>query len=186
MTKQTQTVVAETEAQAFGVQEIEIEKAGKTYSIDFDNLPRVSQVRVIRYGLGQLLSDAAAPVATSTLIGGKRIPFKGNDLVKAQAAAIEAVDKRLADLSAGILRRVRESSIDPVESEARKIAIARVRDSESFKAFLAENALKPTDKDAVSELAERAAKVAQNPKVRALAQRRVDEMSELDIGDEEA
>jgi len=159
--------------------ELFIEKAGKKYHVDFAALPSVSQDRVIRYGLEQLFSDAAASVATTTKVGNNRVPLKGAEMAKAQAQAIELIDRRHADLVAGILRRVRESYIDPVESEARKVAIGLVKKSKGFIAWLAKNKLSPTDKDAVSELARLAAELAKTDKVRAIAVRRVAEMDEL-------
>ena len=166
--------------------ELFIDKAGKKYVIDFAAFPEVSRARVIRYGLEQLLSDAAASVATTTKVGTNRVPLKGAEMAKAQAAAIELINRRLADLSAGILRRVRESSIDPVESEARKIAIAKIKASPAWAKWLTDNKVGATDKEAVNELASRSAELAKNAKVRALAQRRVDEMSELDLDESEA
>lgn len=166
--------------------ELFIEKAGKKYVIDFAALPEVSQGRVIRYGLEQLLSDAASSVATTTKVGTNRVPLKGADLAKAQVLAIELIDRRVADLFGGILRRVRESSIDPKESEARKIAISLVKRAPAFIAWLGENKLSATDKEAVNELAKQAAEVAKRPKVQALAAKRVAEMADLDLGEEAA
>lgn len=163
-----------------------IEKAGQKYTIDFAALPTVSQDRVIRYGLEQLLSDAASSVATTDKVGNNRVQKKGADLAKAQVAARELIDRRVADLSAGILRRVRESSIDPVESEARQIAIKAIKSSPKWLAWLAENSLGATDKEAVSELATRAAALAKQPKVQALAAKRVAEMGDLDLDESEA
>jgi hypothetical protein len=155
-----------------------IDKAAKTYEIDFAALPPVSQERVIAYGLTQLLGDAAAPIATSASIDGRRVPLAGNDLAKANIAARELVEKRLADLSAGILRRVREG--DPVAAEARRIAIRIVNKSDDFRKWLATNGLKAGDKDAVTELSSRAEVTAASPKVIAMAEKYVADMAELD------
>lgn len=166
--------------------ELFIEKAGKKYVVEFDALPEVSQSRVIKYGLEQLLGDAAASVATTTKIGTNRVPLKGAELAKAQVAAIELIDRRMSDLSAGILRRVRESSIDPVESEARQIAIKAIRKSPQFAKWLGENSLGATDKEAVNELATRSAALAKTDKVQALARKRVADFDDLDVDESEA
>jgi hypothetical protein len=156
-----------------------IEKANHTYEVDFAKLPEVSRNRVIEYGLTQLLSDAAASVATTDKVGTNRVSKTGEDLVKANAAARTLIEQRLADLSAGVLRRVRESSVDPVEAEARRIAIAVVRKDKAFLAFLAQHGLKATDKAATDEMVTRVAKVSQDAKVRKIAAARVKEMEEL-------
>ena len=166
--------------------EIFIDKAGKKYVIDFALFPEVSQARVIRYGLEQLLGDAAASVATTVKVGTNRVPLKGAEMAKAQAAAIELIDRRLADLTAGILRRVRESSIDPVDSEARQIAIKAIKGSPAWAKWLTENSVGSTDKEAVNELASRASELAKSPKVRALAEKRVAEMADLVADESEA
>lgn len=156
-----------------------IDKANTSYDVDFAKLPQKSQDRVIEYGLSQLLSDAAASVATTTKVGNSRVTLAGNDLVKAHTAAKALVDQRMADLSAGILRRVRESSADPVESEARKIAIALVNKDKDFLSFLSEKGLKRTDKDATDELQKRVEKQVVRKDIVALATKRVKEMEEL-------
>lgn len=171
---------------AFGSFDRFINKAGKSYTVDFDSLPLVSQKRIIVYGIDQVLADAASSVATTDKVGNNRVPKKGADLAKAQAEAIGFIDQRLADLQAGILRRVRESSVDPIEAEARKIAISLVKKAPAFTAWLAENKLSGADKEAVNELARQAAEVAKRPKVQALAAKRVAEMGDLDLEEEAA
>lgn len=160
---------------------ITIEKAAKRYEIDFFALPEASRNRVIHYGLTQLLSDAAAPVPTSSTIEGRRIPLTGKDLASAQMSAAKLVDQRLADLLEGTLRRARESSIDPVDAEAKRIALSKVRVAPVYTSWLKANNLKPTDKDAVAKLAELASPVASRDDVRALAKSRVDAAEKLEI-----
>ena len=156
---------------------INVEKAASSYDVDFDAFPEVSRNRIIAYGLTQLLSDAAAPVAVSANVDGRRVALKGNDLAKAQMSAKELVEKRLADLTVGILRRVREG--DPVSAEAKRIAIRLVNKSDDYRKWLAKHNAKPGDKDATEELAYRAAKLAESSKVIAMAERYVAEMAEL-------
>lgn len=160
---------------------INIEKAAASYEIDFAALPEVSRNRVISYGLTQLLSDAAAPVATSASIDGRRIPLVGKDLAKANMEAAKLVEARLSDLKEGTLRRARESSIDPVEAEAKRIAIDTVRRSPVFKSWLAANKHNATDKEAVSKLAELAGPVSKQANVMAVAERNVTARNELEI-----
>lgn len=156
---------------------IKVDKAAHTYEVDFDALPEVSRNRVIAYGLTQLLADAAASVATSANVGGRRIPLVGNDLAKAQIEAKALTDARLADLSAGILRRMREG--DPVSAEAKRIAIRLVNKSDDFRKWLAKAGHKPGDKEAVDELSKRAGVLATSAKVIAMAERYIAEMAEL-------
>lgn len=158
---------------------VKIEKAAHTYEVDFASLPEVSRNRVIAYGLTQILSDAAASVATSASVDGRRVPLKGNDLARATMAAKALCDARLDDLSKGILRRARES--DPVAAEAKRIAIRLVNKSDDFRKWLAANGHKATDKAATEELASRAEKVAANPKVIAQAEAAVAALAELDL-----
>lgn len=160
---------------------INVEKAAKSYDIDFDVLPEVSRNRVIAYGLTQLLSDAAAPVATSASIDGRRIALVGKELASANIAAAVLVEQRLSDLMSGTLRRARESSIDPIDAEAKRIALDKVRKAPVFVSWLKANGHKATDKDAVSKLAELAAPVAARDDVRKLAERRVKATNDLDI-----
>ena len=157
---------------------IAVDKASHTYEVDFDAMPEVSRNRVIAYGLTQLLSDAAASVATTANIEGRRVPLKGNDLAKAHMAAKALTDHRIADLSAGILRRAREG--DPVSAEAKRIAIRLVNKSDDYRKWLAKSGNKPGDKDATAELAKRAEVRAADPKVIALAQAHVDALAELE------
>lgn len=144
---------------AFGSFDRFINKAGKSYTVDFDALPLVSQKRIIVYGIDQVLADAASSVATTDKVGNNRVPKKGADLAKAQAEAIAFIDQRLADLQAGILRRVRESSVDPVDREATILAIAYIKPLKGWTKWLDENKLSATDKDAVNELARLVAQV---------------------------
>ena len=157
---------------------ITVDKANTSYEIDFDSLPEVSRNRVISYGLTQLMSDAAASVATTVSVDGRRIALKGNDLAKAYVSAKALVDQRIADLTAGILRRVREG--DPVSAEAKRIAIRLVNKSEDYRKWLAAKSYKPGDKEATAELAKRAEKRAADPKVIALATAHVESMAELE------
>lgn len=156
-----------------------IDKANHTYEIDFASLPEVSRSRVIEYGLTQLLGDAAASVATTDKIGTNRVQKTGADLVKANVDAKALCDQRLADLSAGVLRRTRTSSVDPVEAEAMRVAISVVRKEKEFLAFLAQHSFKATDKGATDELQRRVAIRKDEPAIRKIAVRRVKEMEEL-------
>lgn len=156
-----------------------IDKANHTYEVDFASLPEVSRNRVIEYGLTQLLSDAAASIATTDKIGTNRVPKTGSDLVKANGDAKALCDQRIADLSAGVLRRVRTSSVDPVEAEATRVAISVVRKDKDFLAFLAQHGFKATDKGATDELQSRVEAKKSDPAIRKIAVRRVKEMEEL-------
>lgn len=156
-----------------------IDKANHTYEIDFSALPEVSQARVIEYGLTQLLSDAAASIATTDKVGTNRVSKTGADLVKANVAAKELCDQRIADLSAGVLRRTRTSSQDPIEAEATRVAINLVRKDKSFLAFLAQHSVKAVDKVATDELQRLVAIRVKEPAIIKIATRRVKEMEEL-------
>lgn len=182
MSKTSEVQVIQAAASAcVGELSVFVEKANATYSVDFDSLPAATRARIVRYGLTQLLSDAAAPVATTASIDGRRIPKVGKDLADATMKAKALVDQRFSDLSAGILKRVRESSVDPVSAEARRIAIGRVRVAPAFVKWLTTNNLKPTDKDAVAKLATLAGPLAERPDIRAEAERRLNEVAELEI-----
>lgn len=157
---------------------ITVEKASHTYDVDFGSFPEPAQRRVIAYGLTQLLSDAAASVATTANIDGRRIPLAGNALASATMAAKALSDARLDDLSKGILRRMREG--DPVTARAKQIAIRFVNKSDDFRQWLATNAHKATDKPAIEELAKRAEVIAASAKTIALAERQLADEADLD------
>lgn len=157
--------------------EVFIKKADRKYSVDFDSLPSVSQNRVIEYGLTQILSDAAASVATTDIREGRRIPLSAKALEKARGEAAVMVEARLSDLSNGILRRVRET--DAVAAEARKIAIRLVNKSADFRQWLAANGHKATDKPAIEELAKRAGERAKAEDVLSIAEKHVAELEAL-------
>lgn len=156
-----------------------IDKANYSYEVDFAKLPEVSRNRVIEYGLTQLLSDAAASVATTDKVGTNRVQKTGSDLVKANVAAKELCDQRVSDLESGILRRTRSSSVDPVEAEATRVAINLVRKDKAFAAFMAQHGLKATDKGATDELQRLVALRVKEPAIIKIATRRVKEMEEL-------
>ena len=157
---------------------VTVEKAGHTYEIDFASFPEPAQRRVIAYGLTQLLSDAAASVATTASIDGRRVPLAGNALASARMEAKRMADDRLDDLAKGILRRVREG--DPVSARAKQIAIRITNKSDAFRQWLASGGHKATDKPAIEELAKRACELAATPKVIAMAERQLADEAELD------
>jgi hypothetical protein len=163
---------------------IAVKKANASYDVDFDSMPEVSRNRVIVYGLTQLLSDAAATVALSANVDGRKVPLKGKELASAHIAAKKEADERLGDLFNGVLRRVRESG-NPVESRARQIAIRQVQKDSAFRAWVAAEGVKFTDTKATEELAKRAGElVKSNPKIAAIAQRQIDDEAALSVDDE--
>ena len=153
---------------------VKIEKANASVefaSRDDDTLSDAVRDRVWAYGVKQLLNDAAAPVTVKDL--------KGAQLVKAQAAALELVNKRRQDLIDGVLRRAREG--DAVASEARRIAIKAINKSADFRKWLADNGIKAADKAAVKALSEQADVLMKRADIVAAATKIVATRNELEI-----
>ena len=72
-----------------------------------DSWPVATQQRVYEYGLRQILADAAAPAKTDA----ERFAF---------------IEKRAANLQAGLLRSITTRESDPVRAEAVRMAMATI------------------------------------------------------------
>lgn len=140
---------------------------GATVAIDGKTLPGISFNRAVVYGITQLISDAAASVPLSVKVEGRKVKLKGKELAAAQVKAGKKARDRISDLVNGILVKARESSVDPVEARAKKLATATIQKDDgpqSWRAWCAGFGLKVTDSDATAELTARVAElVAEDP-----------------------
>ena len=128
--------------------------------VDFAQFPQNVIDHAIRLGIGNMLRDCHAGITADEY----------GDNFKAEAA--QAVDQKLSDMLAGVIR---ESSggreADPVKRESKRIA------TEMVTAQYRKAGKKAAEY--AKEIRADAAKLALNPKVVALAEKRVAELGEL-------
>lgn len=101
---------------------IPVTKAGSKIEVDTDKLPEDAFRAVVEAGLKTLLNMSMSKILTKGL--------EGDDLAKAQSAALEKAQANLDDLLAGKVKRGRTAAKDasgnkvsgPVMTEARRLA----------------------------------------------------------------
>lgn len=101
---------------------IPVTKAGSKIEVDTDKLPEDAFRAVVEAGLKTLLNMSMSKILTKGL--------EGDDLAKAQSAALEKAQANLNDLLAGKVKRGRTAAKDasgnkvtgPVMTEARRLA----------------------------------------------------------------
>lgn len=154
--------------------QVYIEKGAQSVEVSFEELPAISQTKVIEYGLKQLLNDACAPVKLRGADEGKI------DGLRSEAMGLVA--KRLDNLKAGVLRSTRVAGGgDPVAREAFKIALGKVQKAKGFLAWVAKNGLKVTDKAYTDKARELAKRLASREDIVALAQANVAAAAEIEV-----
>lgn len=129
-------------------------------------LPDNSVRKVFEYGLQRILNDSSAGADTP------------------EEAVAQAM-KRWDALKKGIIRQARTGGGDPVAREAMRLAVAAVKKHPKFVAWLAENKLKASDKQATEKLRELAEQRAQKDDIQKLAKANVSAVDKIDVGDDE-
>jgi hypothetical protein len=147
---------------------VSVRKGARTIS-GIRDWPLASLEKVLQYGFQQLANDAAAPA--------KKTWTKGQTPTEAQTKAYDAevdalVDKRIANLAAGIMRASSVRIGDPVAAEALRIATARVN-----------AALKKASREATAAEVRKLAVelIAKRPEITDVAKANVAAASGLDI-----
>jgi len=151
---------------------IAVPKAAKSFDLDTAKLPENAMEYVVEYGLRQILSDCLSGADNPKNLSGDR-------KAKAEAENAKAVAAKIEALMNGTVRMARTTTADPVEREARRIAIDQVQGHPSWKAWLATNGLKAADDKARVKFAELVKARAADPKVIAEAQDRVAKADKL-------
>lgn len=109
---------------------------------DFPVLPQtisaIGLAKIFEYGLQRIFNDAAASAKTD-------------------AEAVELANKRLDNLTAGIIRAAGVRQGDPVKRRALELAESAVKANANFQAWVAKTGLKISDKAVVAKLRELAA-----------------------------
>lgn len=137
--------------------QIYIAKADQYVNVDVDTLPAATLEYVVKYGLTQSLSDAAASI-------------KG-DSTDAAANTMALVNKRLAKLLNGEPPAIGQRTSDPIKADAIDLAIDMTVKGQFKKAN------KPLDAKAMRAAA--MVLIAKNPAYMHLAQKRADAKDEL-------
>lgn len=135
---------------------------GVDFTVDLDQLPANSLAKVFEYGMQRILNDSAANAKTDE-----------------EATAM--AQKRWDNLVSGVLRASPNREGNPIKAEAKRIALAKVAQAPKFRAWLAENGLKASDKLAKAKQVEMADTLAQRDDILALAKANVDAAKGLDI-----
>jgi hypothetical protein len=127
-----------------------------------NELPEAAARKVFEYGLQRILNDATGSAET-------------------EAQAREIARKRWDNLVAGIIRASGGSKGDPLAREAMRISVQVVRNAKAYRAWLAENGLKPADKQATDKLAALAADYAKRESTIAQAKANLEGVADLEV-----
>lgn len=139
---------------------IHIKKAGQAFVIKTGDYSQAVNESIFTTGLGRIVNDLVASAKT-------------------EAEAIAAVNKKLDAWARGEVRSARES--DPVASEAKKIAMQRIQQASSFKAWMTANKVKPTDAAYATMIAKNLPAIMAREDVQALAREAVAARNAIEV-----
>lgn len=139
-----------------------VKARGVAIEVDIAELPAASLTKIFEYGMQRIVNDACAGA-------------KDDEQAKALA------EKKLDNLFAGIIRASGTREGNPVAAEAMKIAMGKVRGAAVFRAWVQENGLKLSDKEALAKQKELAQGLAKRDDIVTLARANVESVKDLDI-----
>jgi hypothetical protein len=137
---------------------------GQDFQVSPQTFAEAGLAKIFEYGLQRIFNDAAASAKT-------------------EAEAIELANKRLDNLSKGIIRASGVRQGDPVKRRALELAETAVKANDNFKAWVAKTGLKVSDKAVVAKMRELAAKAVAVDGNKYTAQARIDVEAAKGLGD---
>jgi hypothetical protein len=144
-------------------------KIGEDLVFDFTKLDKDIVERLTTDGLGRYFTDLHADAS----------PKNYPDEAERKAAAKAAVLKKWDSLLKGEMRAPKESSIDPVEAEAKRLGIVQAKADEGFRAWLVEQKLVATKDDGLKAFVALAKQYAADPDIIAQAKANVEKVTAL-------
>lgn len=143
-----------------------IKKAGKAYSVPFDDYSADVRDSIIQAGLGRILNDLVAGTKT-------------------ESDSRDAVSKKLTAWANGEVRTSTTRTSDPVAKRALELASNAIKGSKGFIAWMQTNGLKLSSKEAIAKANELAKGLTSVEGNKYTAQAAIDVAAAQALGDDE-